>query len=158
MKLQPHELFAALHKLVDKIEACGASTELTDAVVFATDIMSATGNEHNPANEFAAKRVLEAIGPVEADSAAEPPKTEWTLPDFGEELDAPVNTLHLIHRPGHFDNGTWVPADHISQEIALKHFSSGCIAISYAQLDEIIYVAGLHGWKVTTEGDPNANK
>jgi len=28
------------------------------------------------------------------------------------------------------------------------------VAISYNRLDEIIYIAGLHGWKVTTEGCP----
>ena len=66
-----------------------------------------------------------------------------------------METLHLIHKPhSSYINGLWVPADHISQEIALKHFSAGCVAISYDRLDEIIYIAGLHGWKVTTEGDP----
>jgi len=67
------------------------------------------------------------------------------------------NTLYLkykksdspIHR-----NGLWVPEDHLSQEIALKHFSIGSIAIDYGRLDEIVYVASLHGWKVETEGDP----
>lgn len=63
-----------------------------------------------------------------------------------------METLHLIHKPhSSYINGLWVPADHISQEIALKHFSAGCVAISYDRLDEIIYIAGLHGWKVTTD-------
>ncbi len=66
-----------------------------------------------------------------------------------------METLHLIHKPhSSFPNGLWVPADHISHEIALNHFSGGCAAIGYDRLDEIIYIAGLHGWKVTTEGDP----
>lgn len=66
-----------------------------------------------------------------------------------------METLHLIHKPdSNWPNGLWLTADHISQEIALKHFSGGCKRISYDRLDEIIYIAGLHGWKVTTEGDP----
>ena len=66
-----------------------------------------------------------------------------------------METLHLIYKSrGIGGPGVWTPADHISQEIALQHFSGGSIAISYNLLDEIIYVAGLHGWKVTTEGDP----
>jgi len=66
--------------------------------------------------------------------------------------------LHLIYSksPVH-TNGLWHPADHISQEIALQHFSGGSMAISYGRLDEIIYVAGLHGWEVTTEGNPKQN-
>jgi len=65
-----------------------------------------------------------------------------------------METLYLIYHPQYRTNGLWKPADHISQEIALRHFSGGNVAISYNRLDEIIYVAGLHGWKVTTEGDP----
>ena len=66
-----------------------------------------------------------------------------------------METLHLIYKPHRYcGGGLWAPADHISQEIALQHFSGGSVAISYNRLDEIIYVAGLHGWKVTTEGDP----
>lgn len=67
----------------------------------------------------------------------------------------PIPNLHLIFKP-HSANqfGLWHPDDHISQELALKHFSGGSIAIDYHRLDEIVYVAGLHGWQVTTEGDP----
>jgi hypothetical protein len=65
-----------------------------------------------------------------------------------------MKKLHLVHKPHQFYKfGLWHPADHISQ-IALKHFSGGCVAIDYHLLDEIIYIAGLHGWQVTTEGDP----
>ncbi len=57
MKLDQSELHAALSRLIDKIEGCGASTELTNAVTFASDIRQAVGNEWNEPNEFAAKRV-----------------------------------------------------------------------------------------------------
>ena len=67
-----------------------------------------------------------------------------------------METLHLIYKPHPYcGGGLWTPADHISQEIALQHFSGGSVAIAYNRLDEIIYVAGLHGWKVATEGDPS---
>lgn len=33
------------------------------------------------------------------------------------------------------------------------HFSGGSCAISNECLDEVIYVAGLHGWKVVTESE-----
>lgn len=67
--------------------------------------------------------------------------------------------LHLIYSKSRdHANGLWKPADHISQEIALQHFSGGYVAVSYERLDEIIYVAGLHGWEVTTEGDPKQNE
>ena len=66
-----------------------------------------------------------------------------------------MNTLHLIHKPSpSFQNGMWFPEQHISQELAFRHFSGGSSGISYARLDELIYAAGLHGWAVTTEGDP----
>lgn len=51
------------------------------------------------------------------------------------------------------DDGRYWPGDHISQALALEHFSGGSCAISRDRLDEIIYVAGLHGWKVATEGN-----
>ncbi len=57
MKLNQTELYAALGKLIDRIEGCGASTELTDAVVLASDIKQAVGNEWNAPNEYAAERV-----------------------------------------------------------------------------------------------------
>jgi hypothetical protein len=66
------------------------------------------------------------------------------------------NTLHLIFVPTRYHyGGVWKPSDHVSQEMALMHFSGGSVVIAYNRLDEIIYTAGLHGWKVTTEGDPN---
>lgn len=62
MKLTQSEIHAALRQLVDKIEACGASPELTAAVILAGDIKDAVGNEHNPASPFAANQVRKALG------------------------------------------------------------------------------------------------
>ena len=65
-----------------------------------------------------------------------------------------METLHL-HRKnsGSYPTWLWYPADHQSQLIALMHFSGGSCAISNECLDEVIYVAGLHGWKVVTESE-----
>lgn len=60
-KLSQAELYAAIGKLMERIEACGASTELTNAVTLASDIRQAVGNQWNKANEFAADRVRENI-------------------------------------------------------------------------------------------------
>ena len=57
MKLTQKELYAALGELVSQIEACGASTELTNASSLACDIRRSVGNQWNPADEHAAKRV-----------------------------------------------------------------------------------------------------
>ncbi|MES2995872.1 MAG: hypothetical protein V4733_03590 [Verrucomicrobiota bacterium] len=59
--LNQEELYFALGKLVDHIEACGASTELTNAVVLAHDIRQAVGNQFNEADGFAADRVRSAV-------------------------------------------------------------------------------------------------
>jgi hypothetical protein len=71
MNLKPHEIHAALGTLVDRIEKCGGSPELTDAVVLASDLRQAVGNRWNPANEYAAGRVLAATGPIDPESAVE---------------------------------------------------------------------------------------
>ncbi len=60
-KLNQPELYAALGELIQKIEACGASSELTAAVVLASDIKQAVGNQWNEASAFAADRVREKI-------------------------------------------------------------------------------------------------
>lgn len=60
MKLTQSEFYAALLLLITKIEACGASTELTNAVSLAADIAGSVGNESNPPSEFAAERVKAA--------------------------------------------------------------------------------------------------
>jgi hypothetical protein len=54
-------LFAALGQVVNRIEACGASPELTSAVCLASDLRQAVGNQYNKPNPFALKRVLEAL-------------------------------------------------------------------------------------------------
>lgn len=61
MYLTKHELFAALGLAMQKIEAAGASPELTAAVVLVSDIRSAVGNEWNPATPEAAERVKQAL-------------------------------------------------------------------------------------------------
>jgi len=66
-----------------------------------------------------------------------------------------MNTLHLHRKKGtSYPTWLWYPADHESQLIALMHFSGGSCAISDTGLQEVIYVAGMHGWQVTTEEDP----
>ena len=39
-------LYKALGELVDRIEVCGASVELTNAVILASDLRRAIGNEY----------------------------------------------------------------------------------------------------------------
>lgn len=73
MKLTQSEIHAALRQLIDKIEACGASTELTAAVVLAGDIKDAVGNEHNPASPFSANRVRVALGLPEVSTDSRTP-------------------------------------------------------------------------------------
>lgn len=60
MKLTQEELFAALIKLGHRIEACGASVELTHAVTLCSDIRMAVGNQWNPSEQHAADRVRAA--------------------------------------------------------------------------------------------------
>lgn len=63
-KLFPDEdnfLYSALREIVERIEMCGASPELTNAVSLASDLCSAIGNEHNPPDKFAEDRVKAAL-------------------------------------------------------------------------------------------------
>lgn len=67
-----------------------------------------------------------------------------------------MNTLYLKKTKGKSPHPSpyqhlWYPADHRSQELALIHFSGGSSAITDDRLDEIVYVAGIHGWEVQTE-------
>lgn len=55
--LDQEELFAALGLLLTKIEMCGASTQLTDAVCLCSDIRQSVGNRWNAPNQHAAERV-----------------------------------------------------------------------------------------------------
>ncbi|MCK4870776.1 MAG: hypothetical protein KAS93_06675 [Gammaproteobacteria bacterium] len=54
-------LYAALGEIVDRIEGCGASPELTHAVSFASDLRRSVGNRYNPKDEYALTRVTEVI-------------------------------------------------------------------------------------------------
>lgn len=49
--------FAALIELGRRIEACGASVELTHAVTLCSDLRHAIGNKWNPADKYAEQRV-----------------------------------------------------------------------------------------------------
>lgn len=64
--LTHEEIFQALGKLMERIEDCGASPELTAAVMLAEDIRCSIGNQWNPANEYAAQRVREIIQPTDS--------------------------------------------------------------------------------------------
>lgn len=64
--LTQEELYAAMGKLINHIEACGGSPQLTTTVMLASDISQAIGNQWNPANEYAAQRVREIIQPAQA--------------------------------------------------------------------------------------------
>ncbi len=55
-------LFAAMGEIVNRIERCGASIELTHAVSLASDLRQAIGNQFNPANSYALDRVKKEIG------------------------------------------------------------------------------------------------
>ena len=54
-------VFAVLGKLVDRIEACGASPALTNAAILASDLRSAVGNQWNKPDPHAAQRALQAL-------------------------------------------------------------------------------------------------
>lgn len=49
--------YPALRELVQRIERCGASPELTHAVTLCSDLASAIGNRWNRSDEFAEQRV-----------------------------------------------------------------------------------------------------
>lgn len=54
-------IYAALLELGDRIEKCGASVELTNAVTLCSDLRQAVGNRLNPACDYARQRVVDAI-------------------------------------------------------------------------------------------------
>ena len=56
-------LHAALWEIVRRIENCGASPALTHAVVLASDLMGAVGNQFNKPRAEDLARVVEAVGP-----------------------------------------------------------------------------------------------
>ena len=59
--IDPEFLFIAIGEIVDRIERCGASPELTDAVSLASDLRFAIGNKFNNANIYAYERVKSAL-------------------------------------------------------------------------------------------------
>ena len=63
MQLNQEELFEALSLLCQKIEACGASPALTDAVILASDISAAVGNKWNPSQTQRAEMVRTKLKP-----------------------------------------------------------------------------------------------
>ena len=81
MKLNQEELYVALGLLCRKIEACGASPALTDAVFFADLVRQSIGNQFNPANGFSAEAVRAEIGlPAEAAPVQRSEKMAGTEP------------------------------------------------------------------------------
>jgi len=54
-------MWPALRELCLRIEACGASEPLTQAVILASDLLSATGNRWNPRDKYAEQRVRAAL-------------------------------------------------------------------------------------------------
>lgn len=55
-------IFAALGELTRRIEACGASVELTHAVTLCSDLRMAIGDQWNPADKYAEERVRKELG------------------------------------------------------------------------------------------------
>ena len=56
-------LFVTLGEIIDRIERCGASPELTNAVSLASDLRQAVGNQWNPSNAYAFERVKATLAP-----------------------------------------------------------------------------------------------
>ena len=56
----------ALRELVDRIERCGASPDLTHAVTLASDLMRTVGNKWNPRDKYADERVRATLPKVPA--------------------------------------------------------------------------------------------
>jgi hypothetical protein len=57
------ELYEAMREVINRIERCGASVELTHAVTLASDLLQAIGNRWNPPDKYAAQRVRAALPP-----------------------------------------------------------------------------------------------
>ena len=53
--------YQALRELVNRIERCGASVELTHAVTLAADMQQAVGNRWNPRDKYAEARVRHSL-------------------------------------------------------------------------------------------------
>ena len=55
-------LYKTLGEIIDRIEACGASVELTRAVSLTSDLSQAIGNKYNPSDPYALIRVIKEVG------------------------------------------------------------------------------------------------
>ena len=60
-QLTQDETYEALGLVMEKIEASGASPELTDAVVIASDLRASIGNKWNPSSPERAKLVRDKM-------------------------------------------------------------------------------------------------
>jgi len=60
-QLTQNETYEALAMLMEKIEAAGASPELTDAVVIASDLRASIGNRWNPSSPERAKLIRDKM-------------------------------------------------------------------------------------------------
>ena len=58
--------YAALGELVQRIEKCGASIELTNAVTLCSDLRMAIGNRWNPKDKYAEVRVRRELGTTDS--------------------------------------------------------------------------------------------
>lgn len=61
MNIRQDFIYKALGEIINRIEACGASTELTNAVSLAADLKQSIGNKFNPANTYAFERVKKQL-------------------------------------------------------------------------------------------------
>lgn len=61
--------YPALRELCQRIERCGASAELTQAVVLCCDLAQAIGDRWNSRDKYAEQRVREALAVVESTNA-----------------------------------------------------------------------------------------
>ena len=59
MKIDQETLYKALGQVVAAIEDCGASEKLTSAVILASELQQAVGNQYNPPKDYAVKNVIE---------------------------------------------------------------------------------------------------
>ena len=60
------EIYAALSALCARIEACGASIALTNAVILCSDIKQAVGNEWNAPDAYATDRIRKDLRATDA--------------------------------------------------------------------------------------------
>ena len=97
MKLNQEELWAALGHLCRKIEACGASPELTAAVTLASDIRWSVGSKDNRPLDNAYSEVLKVIGgPIVALEHVGLKPHEQRVAVELDELNERIRKLHAL--------------------------------------------------------------